>query len=134
MIDIENELFTIIATALREAYTGIFVTGEYVRQPPKFPAVSIVEMDNSVYQRGVDSADVEQFANVMYQVDVYSSLNKGRKAQAKAIIALIDEQFARFGFIRNFLNPVPNFDDATIYRMTARYRAVVSKNETIYGR
>ena len=48
MIDHENQVFTAVATALRNEYgTGnIFVTGEYVAQPPKFPAVMIVQMDN----------------------------------------------------------------------------------------
>jgi hypothetical protein len=134
MIQIEDELFTTIATALRSAYTGIYVTGEYVNQPPKLPAVFIVEQDNSIYQRGVDSGDIENFAEVMYQVDVFSNKNKGRKAECKAIIGAVDEQFNRLGFTRTFLNPVPNMNDATIYRMTARYRGVVSKDKLIYGR
>ena len=134
MIQIEDELFTAIATALRSAYTGIYVAGEYVNQPPQMPAVFIVEQDNSVYQRGVDSGDTENFAEVMYQVDVYSNKNKGRKAECKAIIGTVDEQFNRLGFTRTFLNPVPNMNDATIYRMTARYRGVVSKDKLIYGR
>lgn len=32
------------------------------------------------------------------------------------------------------MNPVPNEEDATVYRMVARYRAIVSKNKTIYRR
>lgn len=134
MIDIGDELFTIIATALRAAYPGIFVTPEYVSQPPKFPAVSIEEMDNAVLRSTQDSGTMEHDADVMYQVDIYTNLNKGKKAQCKAIAALIDEQFARLGFTRSFLNPVQNMNDATIYRMTGRYRAVVSKDHMIYRR
>ena len=134
MIDIENELFTLIATELRATYDGIFVSGEYVSQPSRFPAVSFVEMDNSVYQPGRDSSGIENFANVMYQVDVYSNLNKGKKAQAKEIVNTIDTQMAMHGFTRTFLNPIPNMDDATIYRITARYQAVVGKDKVIYNR
>ena len=134
MIQIEDELFTTIATALREAYEGIYVAGEYVNQPPKLPAVFIIEQDNSVYQRGVDSGDTKNYADVMYQVDVYSNKNRGRKAECKEIIGTVDEQFNRLGFTRTFMNPVPNMNDATIYRMTARYRGVVSKDHYIYGR
>ena len=134
MIDIEFELFTEIATALRAEYDGIFVTGEYVAQPPRFPAVSIVEMDNTVFRNGIDSGAIENYAEVMYQVDVYSNKHTGRKAECKEIISMIDEQFARFGFTRSFLNPVQNMNDATIYRMTARYRAVVDRNFNVYGR
>lgn len=136
MIDIESQVFTTVATALRTEYgaSNIYVAPEYVGQPPKFPAVFIVEMDNTVYLRGRDSANIENFADVMYQVDVFSNKNAGKKVQAKEIIALIDEQFAQMGFSRTFLNPVQNMNDATIYRMTARYQAVVGKDQTIYRR
>lgn len=136
MIDIESKVFTTVATALRDAYgaANIYVAGEYVPQPPRFPAVFIVEMDNSVDVRGRDTANIENFADVMYQVDVYSNKNTGKKAQAKEIIALADEQFAALGFTRTFLNPVQNLNDATVYRMTARYQAAVGRDETIYRR
>lgn len=134
MIDIENQVFQAVATAFRAAYPNGFIAGEYVAQPPKFPAVSVVEMDNSVYQRGVDSGAIENFATVMYQVDIYSNKASGKKAQCKAIAALIDEQFAALGLVRSFMNPVQNINDATIYRMTGRYRGVVDKNQTVYGR
>lgn len=134
MIDIENAVFQVVATAFRAAYPDGFIAGEYVAQPAKFPAVSIVEMDSSVYQRGVDSGAIENFATVMYQVDIYSNKTTGKKAQCKEIAALIDEQLAELGFTRTFMNPVQNLSDATIYRMTGRYRGVVSKDQTIYGR
>ena len=134
MIDIENELFTDIATAVRAEYPGIFVAGEYVSKPPSFPAVSIVEMDNSVYTNGVDSGGMENFARVTYEVNVYSDKHNGRKAECRKIIDFIDNRFAAYGFARAFLNPMPNMNDATIYRVTARYRGVVSKDHYIYGR
>lgn len=134
MIDVEAEIFSLIATALRAAYEGIYVTGEYVSQPPKFPAVFIVEMENSVYLYGRDSGGVENFANVMYQVDVYSNLNRGKKAQAKEILGVIDVLMGVNGFSRTFMNPVQNMNDQTIYRITARYTAVVGKDKVIYNR
>ena len=134
MIDVENQVYQTIATAFRTAYPNGFISGEYVAQPPKFPAVSIVEMDNSVYQRGIDSGAIENFAQVMYQVDVYSNKAQGKKAECKTIIALIDEELAGMGFTRMFMNPVQILNDATIYRMTGRYRGVVSQDEKVYGR
>lgn len=134
MIDIENEVFTTVATALRVEFDGIYVAGEYVAQPDAFPAVFIIEMDNTVYRGGIDSGRIENFADVMYQVDVYSNKSRGRKAQAKAIAAKVDEQFSRMGFVRTFLNPVPNMHDATIFRMTARYQGRVDTDKNVYGR
>ncbi len=136
MIDIESQVFTTVATALRNEYgaSNIYVAPEYVRKPPKFPAVFIVEQDNIVHLRGRDSANIENFADVMYQVDVFSNKNTGKKVQAKEIIALVDDQFAQMGFSRTFLNPVQNMNDATIYRMTGRWVATVSEDHTIYRR
>ena len=134
MINIEDEILSLIATALRAAFDGIYVSGEYVSQPPQFPAVFIVEMDNTVYLPGRDSSGIENFADVMYQVDVYSNLNLGKKAQAKTIIGMIDVLMAVNGFTRTFLNPVQNMNDPAIYRITARYSAVVGKDKVIYNR
>mgnify|MGYP001192941776 CR=1 FL=1 len=47
MIDVESLIFSQVAEALRVAFPGIFVSGEYVDTPAKFPAVTIVESDNS---------------------------------------------------------------------------------------
>ena len=134
MIDIENEVFTRAATPVWKKYPNAFVSGEYVKTPPSFPAVSIVEMDNLPYEKTQTTESVENHATVTYEVNVYSNLTRGKKAECKAIIALIDEVFAALGFTRTTLNPVPDMNDATIYRMVARYRAVVSKNKMIYRR
>ena len=131
MIDCEAKVFQACADAFRAAYPNGYIAPEYVSQPPKFPAVSVVEMDNNVDERAMDNGNIENAVNVMYQVDVYSNLNKGKKTQAKAIIALIDEVLAQYRFIRTFCNPIQNMNDATIYRMTARYRRRITDTETI---
>ena len=77
---------------------------------------------------------IENHAQVLYEVNVYSNKTSGKKAECKAIIALIDSKMEALGFTRTLMNPVPNEEDATVYRMVARYRAIVSKNKTIYRR
>ena len=131
MIDYESVVFQKCADAFRAEYPNGFIAGEYVPQPPKFPAVSVVEMDNNVDERAMDNGNIENAVNVMYQVDVFSNLNKGKKAQAKAIVALIDEVLAKYRFVRTFCNPIQNMNDATIYRMTARYRRRITDTETM---
>lgn len=46
MIDVESQIYTPIAEALRKAFPEINVSGEYVKAPSSFPHVSIVEQDN----------------------------------------------------------------------------------------
>ena len=134
MINIENELFNNVSNSVRAVYPNIYMTGEYVKSPPSFPSVSLVEMDNTVNTFTQTSSETENHANVMYEVNVYSNKSKGKKTECKEIITLIDKEMIALGFSRIMLQPIPNMDDATIYRMTARYKAVVSKNKQIYGR
>lgn len=134
MINIETDLFSAISTKVRETYPDIYMSGEYVKSPTSFPAVSLVEMDNTVYTSTQTSNEIENHASLMYELDVYSNKTKGKKSECKAIAALIDTEMARFGFTRTMLQPIPNMDDATIYRIKGRYKAVVSKDKVIYRR
>lgn len=134
MIDVENMIFNAVATAVRDKYPDVYMVGEYVKSPQQFPSVSLVEMDNQSYQRTEDSGSAENHVSVMYEINVYSNKSVGKKAECKEIAALIDEQMLALGFARTMLQPVPNLDDATIYRILGRYSAVISKNNMIYRR
>lgn len=134
MIDIENDIFNTVAMVVREKYPDTYVVGEYVKIPPRFPCVSLVEMDNQSYQRTEDSGNSENHASVMYEVNIYSNKTVGKKSECKEIAAIIDEQMLALGFARTMLQPIPNMDDATIYRMVGRYSAIISKNKVIFRR
>ena len=134
MIDHENYIFNTVATVVRLDYPDIYMVGEYVKTPPKFPCVSLMEMDNQSYQKTEDSGSSENHASVMYEVNIYSNKTVGKKSECKAIATLIDEQMLALGFARTMLQPIPNLDDATIYRMVGRYSAIISKNKVIYRR
>lgn len=133
MIDIESQVFTRVSEAVRSEFPTSFITGEYVKSPSEFPAVSLVEMDNLPYEKTM-TVNPENHVTVTYEVNVYSNLVRGKKSECKSICAIIDNEMAAMGFVRILLSPVPNMDDATIYRMTGRYRAVVSASHTIYRR
>ena len=134
MIDCENEVFSKVAESVRKAYPSVFISGEYVRTPSKFPFVSLIEMSNTAYDRTQTSGSLENHASLMYEVNVYSNKTSGKKSECKAIASLIDDELATLGFSRTMLQPIPNMDDATIYRMTGRYTAVISKDKKLYRR
>ena len=134
MINIENEIFNDVSAKVRTPVPDIYMSGEYVKSPPSFPSVSLVEMDNSQYTSTQTSSEMENHADVMYEVNVYSNKKVGKKSECKKIIALIDKEMTALGFTRTMLQPIPNMDDATIYRMVARYKAIVSKENVIYRR
>ncbi len=134
MIDIESDIFSIISKNVREKYKNIFLTGEYVKSPPSFPCISIMETDNQIYRNTRTTDCIENHVQVIYEVNVYSNKARGKKSECKEIIAFIDTQFQMLGFTRTLLTTIPNEQDATIYRRVARYRAIVSRQNVIYRR
>lgn len=133
MIDIEAKVYTPVAVALRAAFNGIEISGDYTQTPSKFPFVSMTEADNFMSQNRMDSGEREKFATVMYEINVYSDKADGKKSECKAIMQVIDELMYRMNFTRISLAPVPNMSKPTIYRMTARYRAETD-GKTLYRR
>lgn len=123
--DCEFELFTKLATVLRTAFPGIYVTGEYVRTSPRFPCVSIEQRDSSVWRGSRETTNMEVHTSVMYEVNVYSNKESGKKAECKEILSVVDDELSKLNFTRTMLSPVPNLADATIYRLTARYQGIV---------
>lgn len=134
MIDVENEVFDVTSNKVREQYPKVYMTGEYVKSPPSFPCVSILEVDNQIYRNTRTSGSIENHSQVLYEVNVYSNRKTGKKSEAKNILSIIDKEMEKLGFTRVMASPVPNEQDATIYRMVARYRAVISKEKVIYRR
>lgn len=134
MIDIESQVFTRVSSGLKSLFTGIFTTGEYVKSPPKFPAVSLVEMDNATSTTHQTNEHCEKYSNVTYELNVYSNKTAGKKTESKKILAAADEIMRNMGFTRTFMNPVQNFEDAAIYRIVARYVGTVGDDQTIYRR
>lgn len=133
MIDIENEIFTEITTPLKSKFTNLYCTSVFELIPAKFPCVSIVEANNYTDIDTIDSSSKENYAIVMYEVNVYTNDTSGKKQQCKKIFAELDKLFIQKGFVRNMTNPI-NLDDATKYRIVARYSATVGRDNLIYRR
>lgn len=132
MIDIENIVFTRAAQAVRSEFPHASVSGEYVEVPAGFPFVSIVEADNSVLESRRDLSGIEHYANLMYEINIYTNNGAVRKSTAKAIAAVVDQAMSEMKFTRIFKNPIPNAD-RSIYRIIMRYRAVVREGREIDG-
>lgn len=130
MIEIEAKVYSPIATVLKERYSGIYTTSEPAPTPSKPLVASIVQMDSYVNPRDMDNTLVERFATVMFQVDVYSNKQTGKKSQCKEVMGVIDDMFCRMNFIREALTPIP-MEGSGYYRLTARYRAKTD-GETLY--
>lgn len=133
MIDIESSVFNRVRDAVLAQYPDAFIVGKEIRTPSKFPCVSIVESDNYALSRTQDSDSMENHAYVMYEVNVYSTKKNTSKTECKSIMQIVDTEFARIGFTRSMKRPL-SMDDATKFRVIARYTAVVGTDNKIYGR
>lgn len=129
MIDIENKVFTTVYNAVIAEYPSADIKGEYVDIPSAFPHISVVEVGNTTLEKTQDNTLTEHNATILYEVNVYSNAESGKKAQAKKIANVVDLAMQNMKFTRTSFMSVPN-TDRTIYRINLRYRAIVGEGVT----
>jgi hypothetical protein len=134
MIDLNNEVFTNVAKAVRDNHVGTTVVGENTRKPSKFPTVTIDESENVMVDRLEDSSKEEKFAGVTYRLQVFSNKQSGKKVEVRAIFATADAEMRRMGFQRVTFTTTPEIYESTVYQITATYEAVVSAAGYVYER
>ena len=133
MISYESEIFTRIATRLRSEFEDVFVANTLNLNPAKFPCVFIEEADNYIAADTSDTGSIENHAVVMYEINVITNKQSGKKQQAKEIMSVIDEELLALNFRRQTLQPY-SMADSTKYRLVSRYRALTDKNKVFYRR
>ena len=134
MIDLENEIFTAVATAVRQAHTGPSIKSEYVRSPASFPTVALSEIDNVNVDSLMDSSREEKYAGLGYRLQVFSNKESGKKSEAKAIFKTADEILCGMGFRRRTYSTTPEIYNSTIFSITATYEAIADVNGVLYNR
>ena len=131
MIDIEPVVFDRIARLLIQKYQGITVSDKYESVIASLPYVSIEEKDNYTHQKTQTEKAIENHANILYEVNVYTNGNNA-KALCKSISSDIDEAMQSIYFTRTMTSQTPNID-RNIYRVTMRYTGVVNSGKIING-
>ena len=126
MIDKENEVFTRLREAILAEYSDASVTATYVNKPSSFPHVSIEQSDSYTPIQYVSSAWDEEYAQVMYTVNVYSNKVGTAKSEAKAIMKIVCDEMHHMNLFRESLVPTPNENSATVYRLTARFEGIAN--------
>ncbi len=143
MVDVFPEIYTEISKALRAAFPpinpstnppklGVYVLDEEKQPTPaQMPCVVVAEMSNTVYRKSLDSSLAENHSNLLWQIDYYSNISGGgNKAKCKAMAKVVDDVMISHNFVRTFFETLSN--DPNLYRMTARYAAVVGEDKMIY--
>ena len=126
MIDIENLVCNNLFQAVNAAYPNAVCYSEYVEIPASFPCVTLYEADNRTYRPSDDEQLADHQVHVMYECNVYSDKQYGKKAEAKEIADIVDLSMQSMKFSRNMRSQIPN-QDRTIYRVTMRFEAVVGE-------
>lgn len=132
MIDVESIVYSNVSKAVKEKFPKAFTSGEYTDTPAKFPAVTITESDNTVLKRLRTNDRLENAVSVMYEVNIYTNTVGYKKLDAKKILSVVDAEMEEMGFTRTYCSPIANIQDATIYRIVARYDGVVDRDHWVY--
>lgn len=133
MIDIENQVISLVTDVLFQNNISATVESVLNLNPSTFPTVCVEEIENSTYDLSADSFSNENHASVGYEINVFTNDVSGKKQNAKDILAVIDRMLIARGFSRVSENAL-SLDNGTKYRLIARYRATVGKDEIIYRR
>ena len=132
MIDNSNEMFTRITNALKDFDSSVKTSSVYKNSPSEYPFVSIELIDDSVYANGIDSGDIENFVNQVYEINVYTKGDTS-KSDANELLGVADDLLKSVGYMRISKTPMQDQNDTT-YRIIARYEGVVGKDLKVYRR
>ena len=135
MLDYSKQVYSRLTKELRAKHGEKFYTSRIEgTSPPKFPAVTIVQQDNSVYQQTMDFDCHENHCKVMFQIDIYTN-NKNeidRLELAESIEETVSDFMIGLGFSRTMSKPIPNVSDMSIYRISMRFEGVIGKDALVY--
>jgi len=134
MIDVEADVFDTVARAIYALSESAYISSRHFIAPPQFPAISIIEKTNLSHTESYDSSGREKASSLTYVIDVYSNSEKKAKQECKKIMKVIADTMNTMNFTRTFCEVSDNVADPNIYRMTARFAALVDESNVLYRR
>ena len=132
MINNSSEMFTRITTALKTYDSSVKTSSVYTNSPSSYPFVSIEMINNDVYDDGIDSGDIENFATLSYEINIYAK-GDTRMSKSWELLEIADNFMKSVGFTRVSATPMQDQNE-TLYRIIARYEGVVGKDLKVYRR
>lgn len=126
--DIESMVYDTVTRAVKEAYPSLSTASWYGVMPPSFPFAYIVQTQDSDWGPSLTSNHENEAYSITFEVDVYSGLSSGRKAEAKAISNHIAAIFKAMGFRQTLGGRPIDMTDAknrALTRYLSRYEARV---------
>ena len=128
MIDVEVDVFDKVYRKFSHLFAeGKFVSS-YVPNPVAYPAGSLVELTNNTVNKRQSSTPGENFARIMYQLDVYAL----SKHEARSIFKEVDDYMIAIGFSKVGGDLADNISNINVFRYVGRYEAEVDQHGNIY--
>lgn len=125
MIDVSNRILTNIETYISDI-CGSVVSGPN-KEPPSFPAVQVIQIDNTDF--GIDLENSENAVKSVVEIQCYSNENQ---VESKRIISRCCDAMRIMGYVRTYgPKPVSNVADTSLYRTVARFNRTVSSVDEI---
>ncbi|MBP3884068.1 MAG: hypothetical protein J6D54_03905 [Olsenella sp.] len=134
MIDIEIDFFDELARLVLAEYPEAYVSNEYERVPSQFPAVFILESNNTEERSTVSTFEGEEAVALTYEVQVAHPSAKRGKAVCKEIVRIVSDRMRERNMSRTMCMPVDNAEDPSVFRMIARYTGIVDRFGTHFRR
>lgn len=128
MIDFEVNVFDRVYRRISPLCAKGKVVSTYVPNPTAYPAASLVELTNQTVRKRQSSTPIENFARVMYQLDVFAITKK----DARTVMCEADEEMIALGFDKVGGDFLDNSDNVDVFRYTARYEAEIDREGNIY--
>ena len=127
MITLENVVINAINKVLSIQYPEAFVTAGYIQSTSQFPCVQVVEIDNRVFERATSLSEIEVMATIVIEINFYSNKTSGKKEECRKMAVITDKVMEDLGFMRILFSQTPNYEDATVYRMTGRWQKIQAR-------
>ena len=131
MIDVSNEIFNAVATAVRAKHSPVAVIGENISTPASFPCVAMDETYNVPSQ--LDTASSERYAAVTYRVQVFCS-GDDKRAKAREIFNTVAETCHGLNLMRKTYTTTPDVYNSSVYQISATFEADVRHDGMIFRR
>ena len=128
MIDVEVDVFDRVYQSVSPLVPYGGFKSMYVPAPPVFPFATLYEVDNQTDVNDRSTATSEEYAIISYEANVYAT----DKPTCRNVMNALDTEMTDLGFTRISMGFIPNLADSSLFRYTARYRAAVDSNKTIY--
>ena len=127
-----NAIYTTIVAAARAVEQNLYCAARYEPKPESFPALYVEEVSKVRTPGNITLDYTDEQHRVIHEVQVWSNLLDGAKAQADAIMDAVETAYNAMYFRLTMKNPIPTTDRST-YRIVARFTNPIGGGDTLPG-